>query len=236
MVETKDFQIAQFDRTTATWGPITMVIGLVLSLAGPAYLVFFTELEVPLADIVTAFTAVALTFGVVWVTEPLTYYPMLGPASMYQAFMIGNISNKLLPAAITAQDTVGAETGTKKAEITSVMAICGAAVVHLVSLFIFVGILGNWLISLMPQEILTLVSVYTLPTIMGAVSVQALLTSKDVRSSLIALVTAAACCLLLVPYLAGISGIFNLLATPLAVVIACVAVWLLKKKSVTEGN
>lgn len=236
MTQTKDFQIAQFDRTTARWGPATMAIGLVFSLAGPAYLVFFTNLEVPLADIVTAFTAVALTFGVVWVTEPLTYYPMLGPASMYQAFMIGNISNKLLPAAITAQDTVGVEPGSKRAEITSVMAICGAAVVHLVSLLIFVGILGNWLISLMPEEILTIVSLYTLPTIMGAVSVQALLTAKDIRSSLIALAVAAACCLLLVPYLAGISEIFTLLATPLAVILACLAVWLLKKKPIPEGN
>lgn len=232
----QQLQLAQFDKTTGFWGSVTMVVGLLLSLAGPAYLVFFTDLNVPLAEILTAFLAVALTFGVIWVTEPVTYYPMLGSASMYQAFMIGNISNKLLPAAMTAQDTVGAEPGSRKAEVVSVMGICGAALVHLLSLLFFVGILGNWLISLLSPGFLTLVSTYTLPAIMGAVLVQALLTAKDTRSAFIAMAVAGIIGLLVLPFITGVAPIFALLGTPLSVLVACLTVWALKKTPETKGS
>lgn len=42
--------------------------------------------------------AVASIFSVISVMEPISYLPVLGQAGMYQAFMIGNISNKLLPS------------------------------------------------------------------------------------------------------------------------------------------
>ena len=44
----------------------------------------------------------ATTFGVLWIVEPIAYFPVLGSSAMYQAFLIGNISSKLLPAAVVA--------------------------------------------------------------------------------------------------------------------------------------
>lgn len=41
--------------------------------------------------------------------------------------MIGNISNKLVPAAIVAQSSIGAKAGTKRGDLAAVMAIGGAA-------------------------------------------------------------------------------------------------------------
>ncbi|MGP5044019.1 hypothetical protein ACTXJR_08345 [Glutamicibacter ardleyensis] len=99
--------LGAFDKTTSHWGRITMIIGLFFSLAAPAYLVFFSGLDIELSGIFAAFAALAAVFGVIWIVEPLTYYPILGASSMYQAFMIGNISNKLLPAAMIAQSTIG---------------------------------------------------------------------------------------------------------------------------------
>ena len=103
-----------FEKATSRWGPITMLIGLVL-FTRPGYLIFFTDLQLSFGQIGAAYAAVASAFLVFAIVEPLTYFPILGQAAMYQAFMIGNISNKLLPAAVVAQDTIDAQPGTKKA-------------------------------------------------------------------------------------------------------------------------
>ena len=156
--------LQDFDRTTSRWGRLTMLAGLAVSLAGPFYLVFFAGLEVTSRQLWAAYGAVAATFLVIWIVEPLTYFPILGPAAMYQAFMIGNISNKLLPAALVAQINIGAKPGTRRAELAAVMAICGAASVHLVSLLVFVGLLGTWLISVIPPDLIDVARLYILPS------------------------------------------------------------------------
>ena len=161
-------------------------------------------MDIELAGILTAFAALAAVFGVIWIVEPLTYFPILGASSMYQAFMIGNISNKLLPAAMIAQSTIGAKPGTRKGELASVAAICGAAAVHLTSLFIFVGLLGTWLVSVIPADIVHTVQLYILPTVMGAVVVQAIVSQKAPRSAVIALVVSLVVVFVLVPLIPGI--------------------------------
>ena len=135
--------LQQFDRTTSRWGQLTMLAALLLSLAGPFYLLFIADLGVTGTMVWTAALAVGASFFVLWFVEPITYYPVLGPAAMYQAFMIGNIANKLLPSAMVAQATIGAKPGTKKADFSALMAICGAAMVHVFSMLVFVGLLGT---------------------------------------------------------------------------------------------
>jgi hypothetical protein len=135
---------------------------------------------------------------------------------MYQAFMIGNISNKLLPAALIAQTNIGAKPGTKRAELAAVIAICGAAAVHLVSLALFVGLLGSWLISVIPPSVLLVTRLYVLPTVLGAVLVQAIVSMKQPRTTMFALVISAVVVFLvlpLVPSLAMVSTAVVVLAT-----------------------
>ncbi|WP_211221009.1 hypothetical protein [Nocardioides insulae] len=165
----------RFERTTTGWGRATMLATLLVTLAGPYILVQLTGAR--LSDVFTVFWAIALAFGVVWFVEPITYYPMLGSASMYQAFMIGNISSKLLPAALVAQEAVGAKPGTRKAQLASVLAICGAVVVHLIALTTVVGVLGSWLLSVMPAFLLQVVQTNVLAAIIGAVLVQMVLSN-----------------------------------------------------------
>ncbi|GAA1754455.1 hypothetical protein [Kocuria aegyptia] len=216
-----------FDATTARWGRLTMLVGLFFSLAGPAYLVFFSGLEVDQVKIFTALLAIAGTFGVLWVVEPLTYYPILGQASMYQAFMIGNISNKLLPSALIAQSAIGAKPGTRKGELAAVMAIGGAAMVHLISLLILVGFLGTWLVSVVPPEVIAVVRTYILPSVLGAVLVQAIVSTRNLRVTIIAGVIAAAVVFLLVPTMPALA----FFGTAIAVILTAVLAWFLRDRS-----
>ncbi|WP_219414509.1 hypothetical protein [Pseudonocardia nigra] len=218
---------ARYDRTTSRWGRITMGLCLALSWAAPAYLVFFTDLSPSQAELWTGFLAVAAVFAAVWVIEPITYFPVLGPAAMYQAFMIGNISNKLLPSAIVAQVAIDAKPGTRRAELAAVMAICGAVVVHVVSLLVLVGLLGTWLVSVLPESIVEVARLYIFPAIIGAVVVQLAAFVKQPRITVIAVVVAAVMQLLLVPVLPALA----LFATALVVLVTMVLAWVLRDRT-----
>lgn len=191
--------LAVFDRTTARWGRLTMIVGLLVSLAAPAYLVFFSGVNVELTQVLVGFAAVAGVFGVLWIVEPLTYFPILGQSAMYQAFMIGNISNKLLPAALMAQISIDAKPGTRRGEMAALMAISGAVVIHLVSLLIFVGILGTWLVSLIPGEALDVIQAYIVPSVLGGVLIQAIAAQKAPRTTVVAFVLATIMTFVLIP-------------------------------------
>ncbi|MCY1157813.1 MAG: hypothetical protein MOP51_834 [Citricoccus sp.] len=224
--------MGEFERTTSRWGRLTMIAGLVFSLAGPLYLVFFADLGVTATQLFTAFAAVAGTFFVIWLVEPLTYFPILGSASMYQAFMIGNISNKLLPAALIAQSSIGAKPGTPRGSLAAVMAICGAATVHLVSLFVFVGLLGTWLISVIPPDVTEVVRIYVLPSVMGAVIIQAIVSLKQVRATIVAFVVAVLVLFVLVPLVPSLA----MVATAIVVLTTLVIGWFVRKREATPGQ
>ncbi|MFD1210618.1 hypothetical protein ACFQ36_01000 [Arthrobacter sp. GCM10027362] len=223
--------LAEFDRTTSRWGRLTMIAGLAISLAGPLYLAFFAGLDISAGQLWTAFAAVAAVFAIIWIVEPVTYFPILGPAAMYQAFMIGNISSKLLPSALVAQNRIGARPGTRRGDFAAVAAICGAAAVHLVSLAVFVGVLGTWLISIIPTEVIDVARLYILPSVMGAVIVQSILTIKQPRVTVIAATVALLVQFVLLPLAPGIA----FLTTGLAVIATILVSWLARDRKTTAA-
>ncbi|PQZ98040.1 hypothetical protein CQ010_15655 [Arthrobacter sp. MYb211] len=227
-----DASMARFEKQTTRYGSITMTAGLLFSLLGPAYLVLFTDLEISPAMIWVAFAAVAATFGVFWFVEPLTYFPILGSAAMYQAFMIGNISNKLLPAAIVAQSSIDAKPGTRRGDLAAVMAICGAATVHLTSLLVFVGFFGSWMISVIPTEMIEVARIYILPSLMGAVLVQAIVAMKQPRPTLIAILLSLIMYFAVIPLVPSLA----LFATALVVVSSIIFSWIFRNRRTVHAS
>jgi len=227
-----DASMARFDKQTTRYGSITMTLGLVFSLLGPIYLVFFSGLEITPAMIGVAFAAVAATFGVFWIVEPLTYFPILGSAAMYQAFMIGNISNKLLPAAIVAQSSINAKPGTRRGDLASVMAICGAATVHLTSLLLFVGLLGSWLVSIIPTEVIEVARIYILPSLMGAVLVQAIVAMKQLRPTIVAIALSLLMYFVVIPLVPSLA----LFGTALVVLFSIVLSWIVRDRKAVHAT
>jgi hypothetical protein len=182
--------LAQFDRTTSIWGPITLGLGFLVSLGAALFAAFGTGLGITGQEVWTAFGIVFATFGIIAVVEPISYYPILGRSAMYQAFMIGNIANKLLPSAIIAQTDLGEKPGTRRAELIACAAIIGAAFVHILTLIILVGILGTWLVGLLPPALTAVARLYILAAVFGAVTVQAVVSMKNLRTTIIAVVVA----------------------------------------------
>ena len=219
-----------FERTTSRWGSITLFIGFLIATSVPFYLLFVADANSNFGEILKGFLAVFAVYGVFYIVEPLTYFPILGPAGMYQAFMIGNVSNKLLPSAIVAQDTIGAKPGTRKGEYTATMAICGAAIIHVASMVMFVGILGTWLVTLVPEPVTLVAKLYILPAILGGVTVQLIASLRQLKSTLIALGMAALVILVLVQLVPVLAPGDVAIVVFLTILIT----WFTRNKSVTD--
>lgn len=196
---------AVYGKRINFWGRLTVSLGLVLSLAAPIYLFTVEGLWPGWQPILTAFLAVAVIFGANWVVEPATYFPMLGVSGTYQAWLVGNISNKLLPASVTAQAATDTKPGGKRAELIAVAAISGAVIVHVFSMIVVVALLGNWIISILPDGVRDTFD-YILPAVIGAVFVQLAFMVKDAISTVVSLVLGILCVFVLVSQVPGMAA------------------------------
>ncbi len=221
--------LAQFDRTTSIWGPITLGLGFLISLGAALFAAFGTGLGITGQEVWAAFGIVFATFGIIAIVEPISYYPILGRSAMYQAFMIGNIANKLLPAAIIAQTDLNEKPGTRRAELIAGAAIIGAATVHIVTLIIFVGILGTWLLGLLPATVITVARLYILAAVFGAVTIQTVVAMKNLRTTLIAAIVSAVVVFGVVKAAPSLTNF----ATAISVVSVIIIAWFARKRTET---
>lgn len=195
---------AAFDKTTSRWGRLTMIAAMIIMVGGPG--IVAAQLGVQPVAVVASTLAIAAAFGVVWFVEPLSYFPILGAASMYQAFMIGNISNKLLPAAIVAQSAIEARPETKRGQLAAVLAICGAAMTHLTTLAIFVGVFGTLIMTAIPTKTITMIQAFVLPAVIGGVLVQMIVSNPRFRILGIAAAIALVVHLVLIPLVPAVTN------------------------------
>jgi hypothetical protein len=165
-----DFNVT-WKRPASKIGILTLSCAIIASLFPSIYLYIahgvFPELSVALS----AWSLIAMSYVAFYFIEPFSYYPILGLTGTYMSFLTGNISNLRLPASAAAQEAVGVELGSKKAEIVSTLAISGSVITNTIIVTIAV-VSGNALISLFPDWIISALSTYTLPAIFGAVFMQ----------------------------------------------------------------
>jgi hypothetical protein len=182
-------------------------------------------------ELMTAVGAVLATFGVIAVIEPISYFPILGRSAMYQAFLIGNIANKLLPAAVVAQANLGERPGTRRAELIAGSAIIGAVLIHIATLILFVGVLGTWLVGTLPAPLIATARGYILPAVFGAVVLQSVMAMKSRRTTIVAVVVAALIVFVVVPLVPALTYY----ATALAVIITIAVSWFARSKTPPSG-
>jgi hypothetical protein len=86
------------------WGRITNILGLVFAFGPAIVLAVVFKLVPPASAILTGFISIASAVGVLWFVEPMSYFPIVGVAGTYMAFLSGNISNLRIPSAAAAQN------------------------------------------------------------------------------------------------------------------------------------
>ncbi|UOQ94650.1 small-conductance mechanosensitive channel [Halobacillus shinanisalinarum] len=167
---TQNFAMDKFHGKAHFWGRLTLWAAIILTLSLPVYLSFVLGYHPGWTIILAGFVAYAGIVAVVWVLEPIMYFPVLGVSGTYISFLTGNIGNMCLPSAAAAQNAIGAEPGTKKGEITATLGIGAASLVNKVFLIpIILG--GSVLISAIPENIQQIFPL-VLPAIFGGVLAQ----------------------------------------------------------------
>lgn len=152
------------------WGKITNWLGVALSFGPALVLAVIFKIIPPINAIITAFIAIASAVGINWFIEPISYFPIIGAAGTYMAFISGNISNLRIPCAAVAQKVAGVEPGTEKGTIISTLGIATSIVVNVVLLTIGVFV-GSQVLSKLPKNVVDSLN-YLLPSLFGAIFIQ----------------------------------------------------------------
>ena len=95
---------------------------------------------------------------------------------------------------------------------------------------LFVGVLGTWLVTIIPEDITLIAQLYILPAILGGVTIQLIVSLRQVKATIIALTVAALVILVLIP-------IVPVLApgdVAIVVLVTIIITWFTRNKAVTD--
>lgn len=153
-----------------TWGRRTNWTGVLLSF-GPALVIACVFGVIPpFTAILNGFIAIAGAVGVVWFVEPISYFPIIGVAGTYMAFISGNIGNLRIPCAMVAQKIAGVEPGTNEGSIVATLGMAVSIVVNTAILTVGV-IAGAQVLERMPRSVVAALQLL-LPALFGAIFMQ----------------------------------------------------------------
>jgi hypothetical protein len=160
---------AEFSKKIHFWGRLTIALALAASMMIPLYLTVIRGYTVNGEILTSGLIFVAGFVGIIWVIEPISYFPVLGPIGTYMSFLSGNIGNMRMPVVGAVQNALDLEPGTRKAEIVSTFGLIASNIVNLLILFIVI-IGGQALVNALPPSFLKAFN-YAVPGIFGAMIV-----------------------------------------------------------------
>lgn len=166
-IGTETHSMETFHSKSDFWGRLTLWMLVIASLMPPLYFSFVLSYHPGWGPILGGLIGYAAFIGIMWFLEPITYYPVLGRSGTYIAFLTGNIANMCLPCSAAAQESIGAEPGTKKAEIAGTLGIAVASFTNIV-IIITVVLSGSYILTIIPQTVQNALQ-YILPAIYGGV-------------------------------------------------------------------
>lgn len=160
---------AAFSRRVHRIGRLTLCVALVMSFSIPVYLSVVLGHGVDTTVLASGIVFAVSFVGVIWVIEPVSYFPVLGPVGTYMSFLSGNIGNMRMPAVGAVQNALGTEAGSRRAELAAVFGLVASTLTNLaILLVVIVG--GAALVSALPASILGAFS-YAVPGIIGCMIV-----------------------------------------------------------------
>ena len=177
-----------FTKPIIKYGSLTNLLAIPLCFVPAIYLWLVKGAFPGWNNILTGWMYIASMFAIYSVVEPICYFPILGLPGTYMSFLSGNIGNMRVPCAVIAQESLGVEPGTKKAELIATLGIAGSIFTNVIMVTI-AAIGGSALMSLFPPVILTAFK-YVSSAIFGAMF--AMFASKNLKYGTFALVVVMA--------------------------------------------
>ena len=177
-----------FTKPIIRYGSLTNLLAIPLCFIPAIYLWLVKGAFPGWNNILTGWMYVASMFAIYSVVEPICYFPILGLPGTYMSFLSGNIGNMRVPCAVVAQESLGVEPGTKKAELIATLGIAGSIFTNTIIVTI-AAIGGAALMSVFPPVVLTAFK-YVSSAIFGAMF--AMFASKNLKYGAFALVVVMA--------------------------------------------
>ena len=177
-----------FTKPIIRYGSLTNLLAIPLCFIPAIYLWLLKGAFPGWNNILTGWMYVASMFAIYSVVEPICYFPILGLPGTYMSFLSGNIGNMRVPCAVVAQESLGVEPGTKKAELIATLGIAGSIFTNTIMVTI-AAIGGAALMSIFPPVVLTAFK-YVSSAIFGAMF--AMFASKNLKYGAFALVVVMA--------------------------------------------
>ncbi len=134
-------------------GRITMLAALILCFLPWAYFLLVKGYTLPMATYISGISGIAaIGFGM-WISEPEAYWPVLGSAGTYIAYLSGNVGGMRFPVATAVQKNLNTDITTPRGQVITVVGIVASVVVNLI---ILLGIVlaGDWVISILPENVM----------------------------------------------------------------------------------
>jgi len=160
----------EFNAKAIKIGTITMIAGVIANFIPVTYLYVAYGIIPPIADILKVWTVAAITFGVSWIIQPITFFSLMGVSGTYIGWLAGSCADIRCPAVAMAQKAAGVEPGTPEGDVISTIGLAGSIFMS-VSVITFFILVGMNFIEMLPPFI-KISFKYILPAVFGAVYVQ----------------------------------------------------------------
>lgn len=147
-------------------GRITLGIAALLSFTPILYLNLVKGYTAPLSDYILVFTTICVVRIGMWISEPFSWYPILGAAPLYISYFSGNTKNLRVPVAQNLQNKYGVDVMTPKGQVITTIGV-GVSVFVNVALLVVIVLIGNAIIPYLPTVVLDAFN-YVVPALIGA--------------------------------------------------------------------
>ena len=156
-----------FQAQSARIGMFTITAGLIANFVPALYLAGVIGVMPQVTDLMQIYAVALSAFGVSWLVQPLSFYPMLGIGGSYISWLCGNVADIRVPAATMAQRAAGAEPGTPESDVMATIGIAASVFVSVAILTLFTFI-GSAILPMVPKFV-TKAFGFILPAVFGAV-------------------------------------------------------------------
>ncbi|MDD4781164.1 MAG: hypothetical protein PHT02_11280 [Tissierellia bacterium] len=156
-----------FNNWVHNFGILSSLILIILMLAVPIVACTVFDMWPNLVGMIPTLIAIAMMFVPFCIGECIAYPPIIGPGSVYMAYITGNTSTLKLPCALNALSIAEVEKGTDEANAVSLIAV-GVSSLTVIIIIILGIILSIPLYPVLNNPILAPGFGQVVPALMGA--------------------------------------------------------------------
>lgn len=191
----------KYTKDVQKFGRLTMILGMIAVLLPPVLMATYFGIRPSVAAIIAGTVSQISVSGAFYISEPISYYPILGSTGLYVSTLSGNSVNMKIPAAATSVEASGYKSGTEEGQLMGTMGV--AVSVYVAVFFVLLAtILGQGIIMNLPDSVKNVLTLI-IPALYGGIFAQ--FSMKSFKTGIFALVVS-----FIMTYLVGLLPVQNL--------------------------